>query len=32
MPPTWKTAMREVGPNVFAYVQATGQKIGRAHV
>ena len=25
MPPAWKTAMREVGARVFAYVQATGQ-------
>ena len=25
MPPAWKTAMREVAPKVFAYVQATGQ-------
>jgi cyclase len=25
MPPSWKTAMREVVPKVFAYVQSTGQ-------
>ena len=25
MPPVWKTAMREVAPKVFAYVQATGE-------
>lgn len=25
MPPVWKTAMRELAPGVFAYVQATGQ-------
>ena len=24
-PPNWKTGMREVGPRVFAYVQATGE-------
>src|SRR5262247_2023235 len=24
-PPTWKTGMQEVGPKIFAYVQATGE-------
>ena len=25
VPATWKTGMQEVGPKIFAYVQATGE-------